>query len=134
VKAASSPTATSTVVTQQKKFPWGESVGSTQANLWQSGIGHAVSVHDYGRQTTPDIRQMIGNVWEWVDDDFVKWTGKSGWDANAQSLKSIRGGAFDTYLESQAAVQSQSGEEPFARRHNIGFRCAVDRSRLQLAT
>ena len=40
-------------------------------------------------------------------------------------LKSIRGGAFDTYFDNQAACQFQSGENPLSRRHNIGFRCAV---------
>ena len=40
-------------------------------------------------------------------------------------MKSIRGGAFDTYFESQATSQFQSGENPLLRRHNIGFRCVV---------
>ena len=39
--------------------------------------------------------------------------------------KSIRGGAFDTYFETQAHCQFQSGESPLARKHNIGFRCAL---------
>ncbi len=134
VKAASSPDLTNSVCTQQKKYPWGESISNTQANLWQSGIGRVVPVTQYAQLTPQNICQMVGNVWEWVDDDFMTWTGKSGWDANAGSLKAIRGGAFDTYLESQATVQSQSGEEPYARRHNIGFRCAVDCNRIQLAS
>jgi iron(II)-dependent oxidoreductase len=45
--------------------------------------------------------------------------------ANSSPLKSIRGGAFDTYFDSQATCQFQSGENPLARKHNIGFRCAV---------
>jgi gamma-glutamyl hercynylcysteine S-oxide synthase len=40
-------------------------------------------------------------------------------------MKSIRGGAFDTYFDSQANAQFQSGENPLSRRHNIGFRCAI---------
>jgi iron(II)-dependent oxidoreductase len=40
-------------------------------------------------------------------------------------LKCIRGGAFDTYFDNQAACQFQSGENPLNRRHNIGFRCAI---------
>ena len=40
-------------------------------------------------------------------------------------LKSIRGGAFDTYFDTQAHCQFQSGESPLARKHNIGFRCAL---------
>jgi len=40
-------------------------------------------------------------------------------------LKSIRGGAFDTYFENQANCQFASGENPISRKHNIGFRCAL---------
>jgi gamma-glutamyl hercynylcysteine S-oxide synthase len=48
-------------------------------------------------------------------------------------MKSIRGGAFDTYFDIQATCQFQSGENPLARRHNIGFRCAVGVCDLLLA-
>jgi hypothetical protein len=40
-------------------------------------------------------------------------------------MKSIRGGAFDTYFENQATCQFQSGESPLSRKRNIGFRLAV---------
>ena len=40
-------------------------------------------------------------------------------------MKSIRGGAFDTYFENQATCQFQSGESPLSRKHNIGFRLAL---------
>jgi iron(II)-dependent oxidoreductase len=73
---------------------------------------------------------MIGNVWEWNQDDFATWQSESGWDFEGNALKSIRGGAFDTYLDSQAACRSQSGEEAFARRHNVGFRCVADPGQL----
>jgi iron(II)-dependent oxidoreductase len=41
------------------------------------------------------------------------------------ALRSIRGGAFDTYFENQATCHFQSGEHPLARRPNIGMRLAV---------
>jgi iron(II)-dependent oxidoreductase len=40
-------------------------------------------------------------------------------------MKSLRGGAFDTYFETQAMCQFQSGDIPIGRKHNIGFRCAL---------
>ena len=40
-------------------------------------------------------------------------------------MKSIRGGAFDTYFDNQATCQFQSGDSSLARKHNIGFRCAL---------
>ena len=44
---------------------------------------------------------------------------------DAAPLKNIRGGAFDTYFDNQAACQFECGEYPSSRRHNIGFRCAI---------
>ena len=40
-------------------------------------------------------------------------------------MKSVRGGAFDTYFDNQATCQFQSGEAAMARKPNVGFRCAV---------
>jgi len=40
-------------------------------------------------------------------------------------LKSLRGGAFDTYLDTQATCHFQSGDWTLARKHNIGFRSAI---------
>ena len=40
-------------------------------------------------------------------------------------MKSIRGGAFDTYFENQATCHAQSGEDRINRKHNIGFRLAL---------
>lgn len=41
------------------------------------------------------------------------------------AFRSLRGGAYDTYFENHATCQFQSGEDPMARRVNIGFRYAV---------
>jgi iron(II)-dependent oxidoreductase len=40
-------------------------------------------------------------------------------------MRSLRGGAFDTYFDNQAGCQFQSGDDPLARRRNVGFRCAL---------
>ena len=40
-------------------------------------------------------------------------------------MKSIRGGSYDTYFDAHAAADFQSGENPLARKHNIGFRCVL---------
>jgi hypothetical protein len=74
------------------------------------------------------VYQLVGNVWE--------WTGSSLCDSADATLhvpdtmKSIRGGAYDTYFESQATCHFQSGEQPLARRRNIGFRLALPMSDL----
>jgi len=50
-----------------------------------------------------------------------------------QPMKSLRGGAFDTYFDNQATCQFCSGEAAIARKHNIGFRCALSICDLLLA-
>ena len=76
------------------------------------------------------VYQLIGNVWEWTSSSFrgmqlpQDHLPSSGLVLDSP-LRSIRGGAFDTYFDNQAACQFQSGENPLSRRHNIGFRCGV---------
>ena len=69
-------------------------------------------------------RQLIGNVWEWTACNVRFWN-QRGEIELTQPLKSLRGGAFDTYFETQATCQLASGDSPIARKHNIGFRCAI---------
>ena len=71
------------------------------------------------------IRQLIGNVWEWTSTNFGAGALHGGDFSLPTPMKSLRGGAFDTYFENQASCHFQSGEKPVARKHNVGFRCAV---------
>ena len=45
-------------------------------------------------------------------------------------LKTLRGGAFDTYFYNQATCHFQSADWAMARKHNIGFRVAISLSDL----
>src|SRR5205807_6631634 len=69
--------------------------------------------------------QLVGNVWEWTSTSFGAWEPPQRKIETETPLKSIRGGAFDTYFETQVHSQFQSGAPPLARKHNIGFRCAL---------
>jgi iron(II)-dependent oxidoreductase len=109
-----------------RRYPWGEAMDRGRANLWGSGPGRTVSVYEFpGGVSVGGVHQLIGNVWEWTADNF----NPDGDDAGAFSvqtkLKSIRGGAFDTYLDCQATCHFESGDVALARKHNIGFRCAI---------
>ena len=116
---------------KQPHFPWGNSIDESRANLWWSGVRSTVEVtaHPEG-DTVTGARQMIGNVWEWTDDDFGRWSGSEDW-LDEGELKSVRGGAFDTYVESEAACTAGSADYASARKHNIGFRCVLDRAYLE---
>lgn len=110
----------------QRKFPWGDSMERALANLWGSGCGDTVPVTRHAEgASVGGAQQLVGNVWEWTSTNFGAWEPASVRLETDIPLKSLRGGAFDTYFETQAQCQFQSGDSPLTRKHNIGFRCAV---------
>lgn len=116
----------------QRRYPWGESFDIRRANLWGSHSKGPVDVDECSDgESVGGVHQLVGNVWEWS---------ASSLSASAEptlhvpeTIKSVRGGAFDTYFENQATCHYQSGEHPLARRHNIGFRLALPMSTLEVA-
>lgn len=109
----------------QRRYPWGDAMDRDRCNLWGSGPGRLVPVDHYPEGVSVSgAYQLIGNVWEWTTGNFGYMVGTHEL-ALPTPMKSIRGGAFDTYFENQATCQFQSGENPLARKHNIGFRCAI---------
>lgn len=126
IKTAISPRASVVSSEQLTRFPWGNAFREDRANLWSSGKGQSVAVAEYpGGQSAEGVHQMIGNVWEWMADPLSNAFRRGELAGPAAQFKSLRGGAFDTYVESQAACNAMSGDSPLARRDNIGFRCAL---------
>lgn len=133
-KAGSWPVQVAPTSRLQRKYPWGETMDHRRANLWASGHRDTVSVEAYPEGVSVGgIYQLIGNVWEWTRSAYQPVDAEGEEWLLEEPLKSIRGGAFDTYFDSQATCQFQSGESPLARRPNIGFRCAVGVCDLLLA-
>ncbi len=131
IKTAISPRASVVSSEQLTRFPWGNAFREDRANLWSSGKGQSVAVAEYpGGQSAEGVHQMIGNVWEWMADPLSNAFRRGELAGPAAQFKSLRGGAFDTYVESQAACNATSGDSPLARRDNIGFRCALSVSDL----
>jgi iron(II)-dependent oxidoreductase len=126
VKAGAWPVMSESGKPVQRKFPWGDAMDCRRANVWGSGTEGTVAVH-----TLPDgaslggVHQLVGNVWEWTTSTFGAWEPAQNKLETYLPLKSIRGGAFDTYFDTQSTCQFQSGESPLARKHNVGFRCAL---------
>lgn len=125
-KAASWPAQISAAARSQRRYPWGEVMDRGRCQLWGSGAADTVPVDALAEGTSVGgVLQLVGNVWEWTTGNYGAWS-KSRPDLLLPvAMKSIRGGAFDTYFEHQATCQFQSGEDPLARKHNIGFRCAL---------
>lgn len=124
VRAACSPIETNGTLAQ-RKYPWGNSFSSERANLWGVGEGSTAPADAYFEgDSAGGARQMIGNVWEWTASNLQLWCGRAPIEL-VEQMKSLRGGAFDSYLDTLTTCQCHSGDTPLARRHNIGFRCAV---------
>jgi iron(II)-dependent oxidoreductase len=125
VKAASWPVALSGHPLIQRRYPWGEAMDRGRANLWGSGPGRTASVDEFnGGVSVGGAQQLIGNVWEWTAD-LLSFDEAEPNQHNRGSIRSVRGGAFDTYLDCQATCHFQSGDRALARKHNVGFRCAI---------
>ena len=126
VKAGAWPVKLSDTQASQRLFPWGNTIDRTKANLWGTGPGTTVPVEDLpDGVSVGGIYHLIGNVWEWTRSDYQPSCFPPEEFIAESPLKSIRGGAFDTYFDNQATCQFQSGDVQMARRRNIGFRCAV---------
>jgi gamma-glutamyl hercynylcysteine S-oxide synthase len=126
VKAGSWPVVLSPTARLQRKYPWGSAMQPQRANLWCSGLCRTSPVEAYPDGVSiSGVYQLIGNTWEWMCGPFTGDGDPERKLVLTVPLKSVRGGAFDTYFEHQATCQFQSGENPLSRKPNIGFRCAV---------
>ncbi|HEY2894524.1 MAG TPA: SUMF1/EgtB/PvdO family nonheme iron enzyme [Pirellulales bacterium] len=130
VKAASWPVSIPGHPLLQRKYPWGESMDRSRANVWGSGPGRAVNVDEFAAgASVGGLQQLIGNVWEWTADALAIDQSQLQ-PGDKTNLKTLRGGAFDTYFHNQATCHFQSADWAMARKHNIGFRVAISLSDL----
>ena len=115
---------TSSDTRQEAKYPWGNSFDPQFANTWASGKHQTVSVHEYQGGNTPNgVRQLIGNVWEWMNTQYLLAATEEINVHLNDPMAEIRGGAFDSYFHSHTTCHSRSAQTLSSRESNIGFRC-----------
>lgn len=110
-----------------RRYPWGDAFDVRRCNIWASGVGATVPVGGYEAGAAPNgVLQLVGNVWEWTQSDCEIFDSEGNPVVGDMLLKSVRGGAFDTYFPAQATSSFRTGVATLARVHNVGFRCALD--------
>jgi gamma-glutamyl hercynylcysteine S-oxide synthase len=110
-----------------RRYPWGDALDKRRCNIWASGVGHTTAVSDYESGAAPNgVLQLVGNVWEWTSSDFEVGDDQGRPVVGDMLMKSIRGGAFDTYFPAQATSTFRTGLASLVRAHNVGFRCAME--------
>lgn len=108
------------------RYPWGNAFDPNKTNVWASRVGDTVPVDQHAGGGTPNgVKQLIGNVWEWVDTQFLPTAEEGVSVLLEQTMGEIRGAAFDTYFPSQANCQFRSGQPLLHRAANVGFRCCI---------
>jgi formylglycine-generating enzyme required for sulfatase activity len=115
------------------RYPWGNLYSEDRANLWATGLWQTVPVNSFRTGATLNgIFQLSGNVWEWLEDSLEMIPrGPTESFRSFKPLRRIIGGAFDTYLPTEASNQFITGQPELDRRDNIGFRCAVSIDQLR---
>jgi len=110
-----------------RRYPWGDALDVKRCNIWASGIGGTSPVDSHESGAAPNgVHHLIGNVWEWNSSDFDIADDEGRPIVGGMLMKSIRGGAYDTYFPAQATSTFRSGMSTLSRFHNVGFRCALD--------
>ena len=97
-----------------RSYPWGtQDPRPDLANCSDAGIGAPTPVGLFPNGNTPEgVADMIGNVWEWVED-------------RQESFRVLRGGCFG---DSASALRppARDGYYPVVRDLDFGFRAARD--------
>lgn len=115
----------------EMRYPWGNGFDPLKANLWASRRGGTVSVRSLDAGNSPNgVRQLCGNVWEWVDTQFYPNAEPDVSVLLDETMAEVRGGAFDTYFATQASCQFHTGQPLLFRGENVGFRCCITASTL----
>jgi formylglycine-generating enzyme required for sulfatase activity len=97
----------------QRRYPWGDEFSPELANGQETSIGATSAVGCFGAGASPyGVEELSGNVWEWLDEDYDKYS------------KVIRGETYYTSLEEVTSAARQ-WYNPNYRDDDVGFRCVV---------
>jgi formylglycine-generating enzyme required for sulfatase activity len=123
---------------KDKTFPWGDELpDKSRANYGASGIGAPVKVGSYAPNGY-GLFDMAGNVWEFLADEWAKYSADGSLQINpiaggnpfggndflrVTTRRSLRGGSFGGGVVNLRVTYRDSHVPTNAVEH-VGFRCA----------
>jgi formylglycine-generating enzyme required for sulfatase activity len=120
--------------TDGRKYPWGNTGLDCDHAVWNYTTCGNSSTQPVGSKP-PGVSpygamDMIGNVWEWVEDDYHStYTGApvngAAWvDSPRASHRVLRGGSWDSDSSRRLRASSRARSSPSDSVNDYGFRCA----------
>ncbi len=111
-------------------YPWGDTFNSSFANTVDAGVGQPVAVASQSARSPYGLYDVVGNVWEhvqdWYDGGYYTDSPKANPRGPASGpFKVIRGGSFKTPSD-RATTTARETISPDSRGDDVGFRCARD--------
>jgi len=118
----------------EKAFPWGDEMpDKTRANFSDSGLNAATAVASYAANGY-GLHDMAGNVWEYLANDWQKYTLKPDSDSttmfkdrsflSVKTRRALRGGSYGGSAINLRVTYRDSHATDNAGDH-VGFRCAA---------
>jgi len=118
-----------------RMYPWGtQAADCSRANLRHSTgacVGDTSAVGSYPSGASPyGVRDMAGNVWEWVADWYSSGYYNSSPYSNptgpaSGSYKVLRGGSWNIYWFHVRVAYRDTGYPDFSSYSRLGFRCVA---------
>lgn len=104
-------------------YPWGDEFDARRANV-DDQVGDTVPGGSYPAGVSPyGVHDMVGNVWEWVEDWYEAYPGSRGHSPFfGQKYKVVRGGSWN-HPPRDARCTSRHIAHPARRIGVVGFRC-----------
>ena len=108
-------------------FPGATRMDRRLVNLWGSGVNDTVSVTaSPGAASVDGVQQLIGNVWEWTSSHLRRLGAGRAQDRNHDAAQEhSRRRVRHVLRHAGPAANSKAATARLARKHNIGFRCAL---------
>jgi formylglycine-generating enzyme required for sulfatase activity/serine/threonine protein kinase len=109
---------------------WGKRVGLEERAMYNAtdGFENTAPVGSFPAGKTPfGAEDMVGNVWEWVYDNYAPYTEGAQTDPHGPAKgedRVIRGGAWNGTEASWVRPTFRYHDVPTKRSYGIGFRCA----------